>query len=122
MARSYLPPGFRFHPTDEELLVHYLKKKVAGRRVNNGVIGEIEIYKFEPADLPGMSIFPQILNCVAKFSFCASILTCMWMSRLVVCTYASMWIFGQKIRASACCCTIFAQRFCWNPRITCACM
>ncbi|CAM8903236.1 unnamed protein product [Rhodiola kirilowii] len=23
-----LPPGFRFHPTDEELVVHYLKKKI----------------------------------------------------------------------------------------------
>ncbi|GJN11340.1 hypothetical protein PR202_ga29523 [Eleusine coracana subsp. coracana] len=25
----HLPPGFRFHPTDEELVVHYLKKKAA---------------------------------------------------------------------------------------------
>ncbi|URD93934.1 ANAC083 transcription factor [Musa troglodytarum] len=23
-----LPPGFRFHPTDEELVVQYLKRKV----------------------------------------------------------------------------------------------
>ncbi|KAI8000364.1 NAC transcription factor 47 [Camellia lanceoleosa] len=28
ISTSILPPGFRFHPTDEELIAHYLKKKV----------------------------------------------------------------------------------------------
>lgn len=71
MARSNLPPGFRFHPTDEELLVHYLKKKVSGRRVYDSVIGEIEIYKFEPQDLPGMAFD----SC--KFFYCANRFICM---------------------------------------------
>ncbi|XP_020599546.1 NAC transcription factor 29-like [Phalaenopsis equestris] len=26
---SHFPPGFRFHPTDQELITHYLKKKVS---------------------------------------------------------------------------------------------
>ncbi|KAH7278024.1 hypothetical protein KP509_38G020200 [Ceratopteris richardii] len=56
MVKSFLPPGFRFHPTDEELVVQYLKKKVAGKMVDNWVIGEIDIYKFEPTDLPGLAI------------------------------------------------------------------
>eukprot|EP00250_Pteridium_aquilinum_P012598 c20825_g1_i2 orf=416-1726(+) len=53
---ALLPPGFRFHPTDEELVAHYVKKKVAGRKVGEGVIGEMDIYKFEPEDLPGLAI------------------------------------------------------------------
>ncbi|KAJ6999896.1 hypothetical protein NC653_010601 [Populus alba x Populus x berolinensis] len=27
MSSPELPPGFRFHPTDQELIIHYLKKK-----------------------------------------------------------------------------------------------
>ncbi|MCO5596761.1 hypothetical protein L7F22_050830 [Adiantum nelumboides] len=55
MARSRLPPGFRFHPTDEELLVHYLKRKAAGKFVDDWVIGEVDIYKFEPSELPDLA-------------------------------------------------------------------
>ncbi|KAH7281143.1 hypothetical protein KP509_36G032300 [Ceratopteris richardii] len=56
MASFRMPPGFRFHPTDEELLVHYLKKKVAGKIEDSGIIGEVDIYKFEPSDLPELAI------------------------------------------------------------------
>lgn len=31
---STLPPGFRFHPTDQELIIHYLKKKVISSSPN----------------------------------------------------------------------------------------
>ncbi|CAN6833224.1 unnamed protein product [Brassica oleracea var. botrytis] len=48
-----LPPGFRFHPTDEELVVHYLSRKVSGLLVPAYVIPEIDICKAEPWDLPG---------------------------------------------------------------------
>lgn len=48
-----VPVGFRFHPTDEELVTHYLKKKLKGMdsHVSN-IIREIDILKFEPWDLP----------------------------------------------------------------------
>ncbi|KAG2327838.1 hypothetical protein Bca52824_010566 [Brassica carinata] len=48
-----LPPGFRFHPTDEELVVHYLSRKVTGSPLPGYVIPEIDICKAEPWDLPG---------------------------------------------------------------------
>ncbi|KAL5211587.1 hypothetical protein ABZP36_022434 [Zizania latifolia] len=32
--QQQVPPGFRFHPTDEELVDYYLRKKVAARRID----------------------------------------------------------------------------------------
>ncbi|KAL6007916.1 hypothetical protein ACLOJK_033421 [Asimina triloba] len=48
---SQVPPGFRFHPTDEELVDYYLRKKVASRRIDLDVIKDIDLYKIEPWDL-----------------------------------------------------------------------
>lgn len=47
-----LPPGFRFHPTDEELVVHYLKKKAASDPLPVTIIAEVDLYKFDPWELP----------------------------------------------------------------------
>ncbi|XP_062215730.1 NAC domain-containing protein 92-like [Phragmites australis] len=47
-----LPPGFRFHPTDEEIVSHYLTPKSLDRRFTSGVIGEVDLNKCEPWDLP----------------------------------------------------------------------
>ncbi|XP_044462019.1 NAC domain containing protein 50-like [Mangifera indica] len=46
-----LAPGFRFHPTDEELVSYYLKRKVCNKPVRFNAIGECDIYKHEPCDL-----------------------------------------------------------------------
>ncbi|KAJ0045893.1 hypothetical protein Pint_05951 [Pistacia integerrima] len=46
-----LAPGFRFHPTDEELVSYYLKRKVCNKPVRFNAIGECDIYKHEPWDL-----------------------------------------------------------------------
>lgn len=48
-----LPPGFRFHPTDEELVVHYLKKKASSAPLPVAIIAEVDLYKFDPWELPG---------------------------------------------------------------------
>ncbi|XP_038683514.1 NAC domain-containing protein 69-like [Tripterygium wilfordii] len=45
-------PGFRFHPTDEELLNHFLNQKKLGYDAQVSDIGEVEICKFEPLQLP----------------------------------------------------------------------
>nr|XP_016459506.1 PREDICTED: NAC domain-containing protein 82-like [Nicotiana tabacum]XP_016459507.1 PREDICTED: NAC domain-containing protein 82-like [Nicotiana tabacum] len=50
MAR--LPPGFRFHPTDVELIMYYLKRKIMGKQLHFEAITELNIYKFSPWDLP----------------------------------------------------------------------
>ncbi|MED6181400.1 hypothetical protein PIB30_019116 [Stylosanthes scabra] len=51
MESSCVPPGFRFHPTDEELVGYYLRKKVASQKIDLDVIREIDLYRIEPWDL-----------------------------------------------------------------------
>ncbi|CAK8576901.1 unnamed protein product [Lathyrus sativus] len=48
-------PGFRFHPTEEELLDFYLKNMVVGKKLRYDVIGFLNIYHHDPCDLPGLS-------------------------------------------------------------------
>ncbi|XP_057541640.1 NAC domain-containing protein 37 [Amaranthus tricolor] len=48
---SCVPPGFRFHPTDEELVGYYLKKKIASQKIDLDVIRDIDLYRIEPWDL-----------------------------------------------------------------------
>ncbi|XP_075501074.1 NAC domain-containing protein 7-like isoform X2 [Primulina tabacum] len=48
---SHVPPGFRFHPTDEELVDYYLRRKVNSRRIDLDVIKDVDLYKIEPWDL-----------------------------------------------------------------------
>ncbi|KAI3452555.1 hypothetical protein Pfo_009219 [Paulownia fortunei] len=50
-----LPPGFRFHPTDEELVVQYLKRKVLSYPLPALIIQEVDVCKSDPWDLPGDS-------------------------------------------------------------------
>lgn len=47
-----LPPGFRFHPTDEELITHYLSKKVVDSNFSAIAMGDVDLNKVEPWDLP----------------------------------------------------------------------
>ncbi|KAF4367149.1 hypothetical protein CsatB_011558 [Cannabis sativa] len=54
-----LPPGFRFHPTDEELVVHYLKKKVISAPLPVSIIAEVDLYKFDPWELPAKATFGE---------------------------------------------------------------
>ncbi|KAK4786715.1 hypothetical protein SAY86_010548 [Trapa natans] len=54
-----LPPGFRFHPTDEELILHYLQKRASSAHLPVSIIAEVDIYKFDPWDLPAMAAFGE---------------------------------------------------------------
>ncbi|KAJ3682956.1 hypothetical protein LUZ60_013183 [Juncus effusus] len=47
-----LPPGFRFHPSDEEIITHYLSPKFMNRSFNPIAMGEVDLNKCEPWDLP----------------------------------------------------------------------
>uniref|UniRef100_A0A6N2K9N4 NAC domain-containing protein n=1 Tax=Salix viminalis TaxID=40686 RepID=A0A6N2K9N4_SALVM len=47
-----MPPGFRFHPTDEELISHYLYKKVLDINFSARAIGDVDLNKSEPWELP----------------------------------------------------------------------
>ncbi|MBA0792400.1 hypothetical protein Gohar_016900 [Gossypium harknessii] len=48
-----VPPGFRFHPTEEELLYYYLRKKVSFEAIDLDVIREVDLNKLVPWDLKG---------------------------------------------------------------------
>ncbi|MBA0750233.1 hypothetical protein Gogos_001651 [Gossypium gossypioides] len=54
-SATALAPGFRFHPTDEELVSYYLKRKVTNKPVRFNAIAEVDIYKHEPWDLSDKS-------------------------------------------------------------------
>ncbi|XP_059664637.1 protein CUP-SHAPED COTYLEDON 2 [Cornus florida] len=49
---AHLPPGFRFHPTDEELITYYLLKKVLDSNFSGRAIAEVDLNKCEPWELP----------------------------------------------------------------------
>ncbi|XP_062203463.1 NAC domain-containing protein 45-like [Phragmites australis] len=48
----FLPPGFRFHPTDEEVITSYLLQKFLNPNMDPRAIGEVDLNKCEPWDLP----------------------------------------------------------------------
>ncbi|GLU16395.1 hypothetical protein SLE2022_328310 [Rubroshorea leprosula] len=48
---SCVPPGFRFHPTEEELVGYYLKRKIDSLKIDLDVIIDIDLYKMEPWDI-----------------------------------------------------------------------
>ena len=54
-------PGFRFHPTDEELVGFYLRRKVDKKPLSIELIKQVDIYKYDPWDLPSMLFTSALL-------------------------------------------------------------
>lgn len=52
-ASASVFPGFRFSPTDDELISYYLKKKLQGSDNCVDIIPEVDFCRHEPWDLPG---------------------------------------------------------------------
>ncbi|KAF2324813.1 hypothetical protein GH714_017242 [Hevea brasiliensis] len=50
-----LPPGFRFHPTDEELITFYLASKVFNGNFRGVEIAEVDLNRCEPWELPDVA-------------------------------------------------------------------
>ena len=63
--RCSLPPGFRFHPTEEELIHFYLKRKVrcsiSGTHAHDfdfdHIIPEVHLNQLEPWDIKGINFY-----------------------------------------------------------------
>ncbi|URE07391.1 (No apical meristem) protein [Musa troglodytarum] len=48
-------PGFRFHPTEEELIDFYLRRKVEGKRFSVDLIAFLDLYRYDPWELPALA-------------------------------------------------------------------
>ncbi|KAK8944373.1 Transcription factor JUNGBRUNNEN 1 [Platanthera zijinensis] len=48
-------PGFRFHPTEDELLDFYLRREAAGKKQSIDIIGTLNLYLYDPWDLPSLA-------------------------------------------------------------------
>lgn len=86
-----LPPGFRFHPSDEELITYYLINKISDANFTGRAIGDVDLNKCEPWELPGSSkaetllsnvssthddhVVSQFYTCAEKKKLCALYLT-----------------------------------------------
>jgi len=54
---SNVPTGYRFSPNDDDLVVHYLKKKILGQQLPADVIPTTDVYASSPDKLPlGLSL------------------------------------------------------------------
>lgn len=65
------PPGFRFYPTEEELLNFYLRNKLENTRQEmERVIPVVDVYSYDPVQLPPMSGQASIQDPEQWFFFC----------------------------------------------------
>jgi hypothetical protein len=70
-GQSCVPPGFRFHPTEEELLNYYLRKKVASQQIDLDVIRDVDLNKLEPWDIQGTVYLPYLPSPRSEQSSCS---------------------------------------------------
>ncbi|XP_058101655.1 NAC domain containing protein 50-like [Magnolia sinica] len=61
-----LPLGFAFRPTDVELVIGYLLRKVNGLPLPANIISEMDVYQFEPWDLTS---FSRLRTCDSELYF-----------------------------------------------------
>lgn len=47
------PPGYRFVPTEEELVDVYLRAKIEGRKLPLDVVNDVSILEWQPGKLVG---------------------------------------------------------------------
>jgi hypothetical protein len=59
--------GYRFHPTDEQLVGHFMRKKRLDPDYSHPKIREIKINDYEPSELPGkFMLSTHLLNSMYK--------------------------------------------------------
>lgn len=47
------PPGFKFNPDDEELIIYYLNRKIKGQPLLYNVFNDVHLYDYDPEELVG---------------------------------------------------------------------
>ncbi|CAA2959025.1 nac domain-containing 104 [Olea europaea subsp. europaea] len=51
-----LPPGFRFNPSDEELVVHFLHRKASPLPYHPDIIPDLDLRPYDPWELDGKAM------------------------------------------------------------------
>ncbi|CAA3027669.1 NAC transcription factor 29-like [Olea europaea var. sylvestris] len=59
ISDSHFPPGIRFHPSEEELIIYYLQKKVKSLPLPANLMADIELYKYNPWELTRKAVFGE---------------------------------------------------------------
>ncbi|KAJ8505375.1 hypothetical protein OPV22_006261 [Ensete ventricosum] len=108
MNAVLLPPGFRFHPTDEELVGYYLKRKIDGLKIELEVIPVIDLCKFDPWELPDKSFLPK--RDMEWFFFCPRDRKYPNGSRTNRATVSGYWKATGKDRKISCESSVFGLR------------
>lgn len=54
VSKLRLPPGFRFQPTEKEIVFQYLARKIFSHPLPSLIIPEFDVFTSHPSDLPGM--------------------------------------------------------------------
>jgi hypothetical protein len=94
MVEASLPPGFRFHPRDDELVMDYLCRKLSGK--GGGAYGgidmiDVDLNKCEPWDLPGacFNLPPPLQLClhVDYIYYCSAGILHHWKLQLSWCRH-----------------------------------
>ncbi|CAA2933957.1 NAC domain-containing 104 [Olea europaea subsp. europaea] len=63
-----LPPGFRFNPSDEELVVHFLQRKASLLHCHPDCIPDLEIYSYDPWELDGNKYSSRLCTSVCIYA------------------------------------------------------
>ncbi|URE30945.1 NAC domain-containing protein 21 [Musa troglodytarum] len=68
MVEAKLPPGFRFHPRDDELVCDYLAAKAAGGSTESSslMMVAVDLNKCEPWDLPEFHGLYSCCSCLSE--------------------------------------------------------
>ncbi|XP_006662743.1 NAC domain-containing protein 90-like [Oryza brachyantha] len=67
----FAAPGFRFYPTEEELLAFYLRHRLAGTRPDvERVIPVVDVYAYHPSQLAAMAGEASVRDTEQWFFFC----------------------------------------------------
>ena len=62
--KALFPIGFRFQPTDEELVGYFLFRKINGHSIiQDGKVKDIDVNQHEPMELYGMYRFKVLCVC-----------------------------------------------------------
>jgi len=87
-----LPPGFRFYPTDEELVVHFLHRKASLLPCHPDVIPDLDLYPFDPWQLQGILLIIFLTNSYYVTLNFIFYIYYLFMSVLILCVHYLMCV------------------------------